>query len=76
MTEEVEGFTPYRRCKVNWDGFGRDLGPAEKDPGFERDGFMNLLDRFFTDQGLKTDWESLSDADDELLRHVGKRLSP
>jgi len=76
IAEEVEGFTPYRRCKVNWDGFGRDLGPAEKDPGFERDGFMNLLDRFFTDQGLKTDWESLSDADDELLINSLSMLCP
>jgi len=30
IVEEIEGFTPYRRCKVSWQGFSRDLGPVEK----------------------------------------------
>ncbi len=76
IEEEVEGFTPYRRCKVSWDGFGRDLGPTEKDEAFDREAFMALLERFFTDQGLKTDWESLSDAEDELLINSLSMLCP
>jgi Lon protease-like protein len=28
---------------------------------------MNLLSRYFTAQELQTDWESLKEADDELL---------
>ncbi len=76
IKEEVEGFTPYRRCEVSWDGFGRDLGPAEKDGDFDRDAFMALLERFFTDQGLKTDWESLSEAEDELLINSLSMLCP
>src|SRR6056297_797279 len=40
ITEEVEGFTPYRRCKVNWSGFDADLGPTERDPAFDRPAFM------------------------------------
>src|SRR6056297_3597476 len=24
IQEEVDGFTPYRRARVSWDGFGRD----------------------------------------------------
>jgi hypothetical protein len=67
IAEEVEGFTPYRRARVGWEGFGRDLGPAETDPGFERERFMNLLSRYFTARALETDWESLQQADDELL---------
>jgi hypothetical protein len=67
IAEEVEGFTPYRRARVGWEGFGRDLGPAETDPGFERARFMNLLSRYFTARALETDWESLQQADDELL---------
>ena len=31
ITQEVEGFTPYRRCNVSWQGFERDLGPVERD---------------------------------------------
>lgn len=76
IVEEVEGFTPYRRCMVSWDGFGRDLGPAEKDSDFDRDTFMTLLGRFFDDQGLNTDWESLGDADDELLINSLSMLCP
>lgn len=76
ISEEVEGFTPYRRCKVSWDGFARDLGGPEKDPDFDRKQFMAALGRFFDDQGLKTDWESLGEADDELLINSLSMLCP
>jgi Lon protease-like protein len=67
VIEEVEGFTPYRRARVSWAGFERDLGPAETDPGFERARFMALLARYFKAHGLRTDWSSLKEAEDELL---------
>ena len=67
ILREVEGFTPYRRCEVSWDGFARDLGPAEHDAGFDRGGFMALLRRYFETLELSTDWETLKDASDELL---------
>jgi len=67
VTEEVEGFAPYRRARVRWDSFERDTGPAETDPGFDRERFMNLLSRYFSARALETDWESLQQADDELL---------
>jgi Lon protease-like protein len=76
IVEEVQGFIPYRRCKINWDGFGRDLGPTEKDTSFDRDAFMKILGRFFEDQGLKTDWESLGEAEDELLINSLSMLCP
>jgi len=64
---EVDGFTPYRRVRVSWDGFERDLGPADSDPGFDRKAFMKLLERYFRARELQTDWETLEGADDELL---------
>jgi uncharacterized protein len=67
VLREVTGFTPYRRCEVSWTGFERDLGRDETDSGFDREAFMNLLSRYFTARELQTDWESLQDADDELL---------
>ncbi len=76
VASEVEGFTPYRRCEVSWDGFDRDLGAAEKDKGFDRETFLALLGRFFDDQSLKTDWESLREADDELLINSLSMLCP
>ncbi|WP_372570529.1 LON peptidase substrate-binding domain-containing protein [Ruegeria jejuensis] len=67
IREEVEGFTPYRRCAVTWTGFDRDLGRPEADDQFDRAGFLNLLQRFFSARELSTDWDTLKDADDELL---------
>ncbi len=77
VIKEVEGgFTPYRRCEVSWQGFERDLGPVEKDKGFDRKVFMDQLNRFFADQGLSTDWDSLRDAEDELLINSLSMLCP
>ncbi|MCL6284635.1 LON peptidase substrate-binding domain-containing protein [Ruegeria sp. 2012CJ41-6] len=67
IREEVEGFTPYRRCAVTWTGFDRDLGRPEADTTFDRAGFMDLLHRFFSARDLSTDWDTLKDAEDELL---------
>ena len=76
VIEEVEGFPPYRRCKVSWSGFENDLGPVEKDPTFNRPVFMDALGRFLTEQGLSTDWESLGEAEDELLINSLSMLCP
>jgi Lon protease-like protein len=67
IKNEVDGFTPYRRCDVTWEGFDRDLGPEEKDGGFDRSQFMGLLGRYFDARELSADWDTLRDADDELL---------
>ncbi|MEL6517650.1 MAG: LON peptidase substrate-binding domain-containing protein [Pseudomonadota bacterium] len=73
---EVDGFTPYIRCDVGWDGFARDLGPTEKDDSFDRGDFLDLLRRFFEEQQLSTDWESLKEAEDELLINSLSMLCP
>ncbi|WP_299966548.1 LON peptidase substrate-binding domain-containing protein [uncultured Roseobacter sp.] len=67
VVKEVEGFTPYRRCEVKWDGFDRDLGPDETDKTFDRHVFMDLLGRYFDARQLSADWDTLKEADDELL---------
>jgi Lon protease-like protein len=76
VVREVEGFTPYRRCEVNWTGFERDRGVAEKDPGLDRESFMALLGRFFRSRGLSTDWDSIREAEDELLINSLSMLVP
>jgi len=76
VVKEVEGFHPYRRCAVNWDSFERDLGPTEHDKGFDRDAFFKGLKQFFESEELKTDWESLKEADDELLINSLSMLCP
>lgn len=76
VLQEVDGFTPYRRCEVSWEGFERDRGRVEKDEGFDRTGFLELLGRFFEAQELQTDWGSLDEAEDELLINSLSMLCP
>lgn len=76
LLREIEGFCPYLKADVAWGTFGRDLGRAEEDPGFDRDAFLTVLARFFQSQGMDTDWESLRDAEDELLINSLSMLLP
>ena len=76
VKEEVQGFTPYRRCNVEWQAFTRDLGPTEEDKGFDRTAFLNLLGRYFTAMEMSSDWGSLSDAEPELLLNSLSMLCP
>ena len=76
VVKEVEGFHPYRRCAVNWDSFERDLGGAEHDTAFDRVSFFSARIQFFETEELKTDWESLKEADDELLINSLSMLCP
>jgi len=73
---ERPGFTPYLKAEVGWDEFSRDLGPVEQDPGFNREAFLKLLGRFFEAHELAADWDSLREAEDELLINSLSMLSP
>jgi len=76
ILSEPAGDRPYRIARVDWAGFGRDLGGAETDVGFDRASFFGLLGRFFRAQRLSTDWESLKEAEDELLINSLAMLCP
>ena len=76
IQDEVQGFTPYRRAQVDWSPFGRDTGPTEDDPGLDRPALLERLSRYFTHQRLGTDWESLKEAEPELLVNALSMLLP
>ncbi|PRY20894.1 hypothetical protein CLV78_11148 [Aliiruegeria haliotis] len=76
IKKEIEGFTPYVRADVDWGGFDRDMGGPEQDPFFRREPFLDLLGRFFEARALSTDWDSLKEADDELLINSLSMLCP
>jgi Lon protease-like protein len=71
-----EGFSPYLRAKVEWASFERDLGRAEGDPDFDRPAFLRVLARFFDTAQLSSDWDSLTEADVELLVNSLSTLCP
>jgi len=76
ILKQVAGFTPYLRADVSWRGYERDLGGAEHDPGFDRVSFLDLLSRYFASEELQTDWDSLKEAEAELLINSLSMLSP
>lgn len=76
LIRELPGFAPYIKAAVSWSGFERDLGKTEIDVGFDRPVFMDLLERYFHELELSTDWDSLKEADDELLINSLSMLCP
>ncbi len=76
VRHEVEGFHPYRKCEVDWASFERDLGATEHDLLLDRSKFLSLLGRYFEAEDLKTDWDSLCQAEDELLINSLSMLCP
>ena len=76
VAEVQEGFNPYLRARADWASFARDLGRSEEDPGFDRDGFLTVLARFFDSAQLSSDWDSLKEADVELLVNSLSILCP
>ena len=67
VIDELDGFTPYRRCDVSWNCFSQDRGSVERDEGMNRERLYELLNRFFDKNELQADWDTLHDAADELL---------
>jgi len=76
LQEQVEGFTPYLRGRIDWQGFARDLGGVEHITSFDRDRFLDLLERFFTAQELESDWDNLTKAEPEMLINSLSMLAP
>ncbi|MBO6603767.1 MAG: LON peptidase substrate-binding domain-containing protein [Roseicyclus sp.] len=76
VTREVSGFSPYLKADISWEGFEADLGGVEKDRSFDRPRFLDLLSRYFEALSLSTDWDSLKDAEDELLINSLSMLCP
>jgi len=77
---EVDGFSPYRRVSAEWADFATDLGQAEDGAEgavkFNRAEFLAVLKRYFKVVRLASDWDSLSDADPELLINSLSMMCP
>ena len=71
-----EGFKPYVSADVSWDSFESDMKTPDPDDDFNRPEFLILLGRYFEAAHLKTDWDSLREADEELLVNSLSMLCP
>ena len=73
---ELEGFAPYRRIEPDWTDFHGDLSGPEDDPAFDRDGFLEKLQKYFRLAQLSSDWSSLREAQTEMLINSLSMLCP
>jgi Lon protease-like protein len=76
IQEEIEGFTPYRRVRIGWDGFAADLDRPAEVCSFDKDGFLALLRRYFETQNLSSDWDSMREAEPEMLVNSLSMMCP
>ncbi len=80
IEDEIEGFTPYRRVRVAWADFADDLRPPVRDreaaESFCRKEFLTLLRGYFNSVQLGCDWDSLRDAEPELLVNSLSMMCP
>lgn len=76
VTEEVVGFVPYRRARVNFDPYLLDLSGPQTDPDLNRRVFLKDLGRYLQASKMGTDWSNLKEADDEMLVNVLSMLCP
>ena len=77
LTGIEDGFTPYPRGRISWDGFAPDRDSrAPTDPGLDRDGMLDRLSRYMQARELSTDWEAAREADDEMLVNSLAMLLP
>ena len=81
IRSEVEGFAPYRRIVADWAEFAADLEPTRRGAGEWPHGvcraeFLSLLRRYFDAVELDCDWESLQEAEPELLVNALVMMCP
>ncbi len=76
IKETHTGFTPYIKADVDWAPFERDLGDEEADETFDREAFLEKLHAYFEVHELQTDWDSLKDANQELLINSLSMMCP
>ena len=76
LRDEVPGFPPYRRARVDFAPFATDLGAMQSDPDLDRRAFLKDLSRYLQASKMGTDWSNLKEADDEMLVNILAMLCP
>ena len=76
IKSELEGFTPYRRVLADWTDFDADLDGPEELERFNKDSFLALLRRYFDVASLSSDWESMREAEPEMLINSLSMMCP
>lgn len=76
IASKIDAFSPYLQANVEWNSFEKDLASSDIDKHFDRPTFLALLEKYFKVAELSTDWDSLKEADEELLINSLSALCP
>ena len=61
LGEELPGFTPYRRVRVDFSPFQDDLSPLSGDSD-DREALLEPLRRYLDQRGMRIDWQAVQAA--------------
>ena len=76
IRDEIGGFPPYRRVTPDWTSFHGDLSGPEEAHDFDREDFLILLKRYFEIASLSSDWDTMREADTEMLINSLSMMCP
>ena len=76
VVEEREGFTPYRRVEPNWASFSSDLDRTDELDDFDKESFLDLLRKYFEIANLSSDWDTMREAESEMLINSLSMMCP
>lgn len=71
-----EGFAPYLSANVSWQDYVDDLRKRDVDEGFNRPRFLEMLQAYFDQHELDSNWDELVEADEEVLINSLATLCP
>tara|TARA_B100002019_G_C21202330_1_gene564721 strand:+ start:227 stop:850 length:624 start_codon:yes stop_codon:yes gene_type:complete len=75
IINELDGHTPYRRAEVSWNEYTSDMQKQDC-PGFKKEKFLTLLEKYFDFHGLSADWELIKNTPDEKLISALSMICP
>ena len=66
LGDELPGYTPYRRARVDFSPFEADLTPLSRDED-EREALLEPLRHYLNQRGMRIDWDAVKSAPVEPL---------
>lgn len=76
VNEELEVDTPFRQCRVRFDGYEADLLPGAGENAVDRESMISMLRSFAEYSKLEVDWASIDAAPTETLVNALAMMSP
>jgi Lon protease-like protein len=76
IEEELATRTAYRKCRIGFDGFQRDLHPGAGENEVDRESMVSMLRTFAECSKLEVDWASIDAAPTETLVNALSMMCP